>query len=761
MLPIPINEAEAVFQRFFDPYRCDIDQWGFRSDPLAGSRAYQQFHASVIEWETGCGLVGFLAKDLEVDAGGYDRLILCCTLPTTTRVAVRAVVDGRERVVIDGVPGENNSAEISGPVGGRFIHRIAIELTDTGGQPGNVQLFWLGLASDTRLRAMSERPNPYRGSWDDLLVPRGKEGPLEPALGLFFDGSDLDRLRQRLSRRPYRTVLDRWRAQVKDYAAKEPWRGVGVWPNHPKPRCYRFRSPEHIDLLAMRLCAFVGLIDNDPELCRTALDHALALAHCDKWQPEFLATIAGSAWEQRAFYEYRYAQGAIYAWDWAGACLTPAGRHVLAQAISTKALPWILQTLMRHPYVRGCNQGAYFAWGAILCELALARLYPHATELLDAAVKALDETVNRYFGPDGGAFEGPGYVSSTVGHALAAYALVARHRRVGLETVAPPVLKQVPRYLAAMASTVAPIGAAIPVADGGGAGVSLYPDGFGLLATLTGDESVRALLAGILEEEECRDYTSTPGILMSLIFGPDELPAPAVRPPIFHRLEHTGLLCSCRMTKEGPVRLQLVGGPAHSGHTHEDRGSFILEAFGEEIAIDRGQMGYEDPRCLTIKSACYHNLLIPETRDRRPARQINPCPAATIPDGSGNEKILRCSIDVSPAWGVAVQRCVRRIESDRPELFIVIDEADLPEAGRVAFHLHSRFPWTQTGRTWITCGRRARLSVTPDWQAEEASAGEDFIDGAKLPVYHLILVTPASERHLLRTRMELEVVIGA
>ena len=687
---------------------------------------------------------------MEVDAGRYDRLTVCYTLPTTTRLTVRVVVDGQEQIPIDAVQGESTSAETDGPIRGRVVTHVTIELTDEGDAPANGQLFWLGLADSVRLREMQERPNPWKGSWDDLLVPAG-EVELEPALGLAFGEEELDRLRSKARKAPYKNLVEHLRIQARGLLDKEPWRGVGTYPNMLKPRCYRLRGPEHIDLLAMRLGAFVGLIDDDKQLTHMAIDHALALAHCEKWQPEFLPTIAGSAWEQRAFHEYRFAHSLISAWDWAGSHLTGAGHQLMAQAVSIKALPWILQSLMRHPYVRGCNQGAYFAWGAIICELALASVYPYATELLDAAVHALDQTVETYFAEDGGAYEGPGYVTATAGHALAAYALVARHRGQELEELVPPVLRKVGNYIMTMISTGRPFGSAIKVADGGRDGITVYQECLGLLAVLTGDEAVGALLSGMLSQEKPLEVPATPGSVFNVVFGPEELPPPSAAPPVFSVLPQTGMLCSNRPTPHGSVRLQLIGGPANAGHAHDDRGSIVIEAFGEEIAIDRGQMGYDDPRCLSIKFARYHNLLIPESPDDLLSRQLNPCPAATVPEGRGDERSLSCSIDVAAAWGELVSDCVRRIDSDSPTEFTVTDSAVLPESRRVSFHLHSKFPWTQTETGWTTCGRKAELVVEPQWSPIEQSGDEDFVDGLKEPVCRLMLVAPQTREHELRT----------
>ncbi|MDP7560761.1 MAG: hypothetical protein QF745_09490, partial [Planctomycetota bacterium] len=55
MHPIPINDAEGVFQRFFDPNRCLLDQWHFSCDDTTKGTVEQGFAATYLSWDTGKG----------------------------------------------------------------------------------------------------------------------------------------------------------------------------------------------------------------------------------------------------------------------------------------------------------------------------------------------------------------------------------------------------------------------------------------------------------------------------------------------------------------------------------------------------------------------------------------------------------------------------------------------------------------------------------------------------------------------------------
>lgn len=748
----PINEAEAVFARFFDSVRCCLDHWQIAVEPAARGRVRQAFNTVHCNWEEGAGAVSFvLERELELDIADFDHISLCATLPENAAVTVIAAVDGEERTLIDGARGINDGHEYEGAVAGAKITWLKLEITAQADAPGMATLSWMGVCCRQRRERMLARWSaPYRDGWADLVLPPGETVEAAPTLGLHFGADELADIRRRAASPTWAPVVERLRQEARSHLDGEPWRGIGPTYNNIRFRTGRMDGKHPIDWTAMRLCAFVGLLDDDEALMRTALDHALAAAHCGVWDPTFMSTMPGSGWECRAFYEYRVAINCIWAWDWAGAYLTQAGRELLAQTVSMKGLPRALQTLMKQRYVRGCNQGVFFAFGAIVCELALAKVWPYGDELLEAAVKALDQTVTTYYAEDGGTFEGIGYATGTLAQALAAYQLLARHRGVPVAEVAPPVVGRISNYITAMLSTAPPYGAIIKTADGGRAGPCVVPSSLGILCHLTSDPAIPALLAGLNTQPSRSGYY--PGDELNVMFAPAELPPPSATPPVFRVLSQTGLLCSCRPTPDGPVRLQLIGGPANAGHCHEDRGSFVLEAFGEEIAIDRGQMPYNDTRCSIVKMARYHNVLTVDGAGNETGRQLCPCPEASIPEGEGNEETLRCRIDVSGAWAEA-DVCVREIESDAPTEFIIIDRAALTDPRQVAFHLHSKHPWRRTDEGWATCGEKAKLLVTPLWPTIEETGAEDFVDGEKNPAHHLTLSAAPAQTHELRTRL--------
>jgi len=182
------------------------------------------------------------------------------------------------------------------------------------------------------------------------------------------------------------------------------------------------------------------------------------------------------------------------------------------------------------------------------------------------------------------------------------------------------------------------------------------------------------------------------------------------------------------------------------------RGSFVLEAFGEELAVDRGQMRYVDPRCATIRHARFHNLAIPHDDDK-PMRQHNPCPVASIAEGEGDETRLNCRMNLDGVWPEPVIRCSRELVGNTPQELLVIDRITSASPIKVGFYLQSRFPWRQTAQGWITEGERARLTVIAAWESVSETGEKDFILGTKKPAYCLKLISPPAVSQNLSTRL--------
>ncbi len=191
---------------------------------------------------------------------------------------------------------------------------------------------------------------------------------------------------------------------------------------------------------------------------------------------------------------------------------------------------------------------------------------------------------------------------------------------------------------------------------------------------------------------------------------------------------------------------------ANAGHNHEDKGSFILEAFGEELLIDRGTCFYGDARSRLMKHAVRHNLATPDDNNT-PGRQQNPVPKAVIPTGRGDETTLEAFVDATAAWNHLAVSCSRSIKSETPTHFVVTDRIERLSTGAVSVHFQSRCQWQQSDGFWFVEGNNACVTIRPDWEVDTWETREDIFDSRFEPVYRLTLRTTPAKTFELRTHL--------
>ncbi len=759
-----LNECEWLIEPFYESGQRELEWFAEATGGARSPELRPQWQALAVAWEAvePGAVAAQIARDCEMDLLEADRLCLRVSLAEDCRVTLRATVDGAEQTVVDGAAGGNVFAEFEGPVSGRRLERLGIEVISDKGGDGRMQLLWL-IAVDASARERSRRLAPvYDPDWPPMLAG-GAGAELEPHLGLLTPDDGIEGMRRRAGAPAYRSAMEALRREAREHAALRPERAVrehlersaGMSSGRYGRDGYPWAGPEdRISAEAMRACALVGLIDGDVTLARVALRHLLAACHCTHWDESFMATRAGALWDHRAFCAMEWLEPAAEAVEWAGALLAPAGRYRVARAFQEKVLAPVDFSLRHYPYMRKNNQGIFFAATGVLATCALGRLCPMGGEGLDRYLAILDECVAAYFLKDGSSHEGGAYHDGSCVRALRAYAVAARFRGLETEALLPDRLRATPRYYRAMASTARP-GGFLDISDGGRIEKRFQAGAVPRLARWTGDPTLSAMTAALATPEGKGTNGAVPGAADLLVHGPDRPSAGRITPPVFEILPDLGMLCSCRPTPEGPVRLQLVGAMADAGHGHEDKGSFVLEAFGEEILVDRGICFYGDARANLLKEATRHNMLTPDDAEGRPARQRNPLPEPVVPSGEGDEQTLDARIEAAIGWPELLRRWERRIRSDRPDRIEITDTAERWENGTVSLHFQSRHPWVRDGDAWISAGRRARLRLVPQWAVAEAVAEEDLFDGAFEPVYRLTLRSEPAGQFDLTTRLEL------
>lgn len=754
---IRVSPAEAIVDPFYESQFSCLDRYtfsGFLRDRCTWSQSWHFLNLR-FDTEAGDGLLGRVSRRCRIDASGFDAFRMRLSLSVTVRVTVDLDVDGVEQRVID-ASGAGEFRELSGAFRGRKIEGITLEFHALAAGRAVGMVEWTMLESAEGLRALEKTRPSYDPAWRGYLRETVEPEEIRPTVGIYFGGEELEALRRKASSPLYAPVMSTLRSTAARYLSLTPERYIGDVARYLYPftrdRIYYVGDVPEL-FVGATACALVGLIDRNEGALRMAARIALSQAFCGSWDA-WIDTIPETTWEDRGFPNFIIGVGCAMALDWAGCMLTEQGREVVVKALADKALPRIQQSLMKHDYMWFSNQGVWDLYGHIVCSVAIASRWPHGDMVLDRIMEILNAIVDQYIAEDGGAFEGAAYQLHTMAFAMLAAEAFGRRRGRPAAEVACAKLRKSVSYLLTLASEGSHPGSALPFADGGRVGSPIAAHCVALLLKLTGARELEPLLS-LLLPKAAPDVSMRVDNPALLIFGPEGLATGPVVTPRFRILEDSCLLTSSRPTPKGNVRVVLAGcQEKDAGHSHEDRGSIIVEAFGRSVLCEVGMIDYEIPEHVLLKDARYHCVACPGPLDALP-RQVLPTPGKILPVGTGDDVRLQAEVDLAPAWGELVRAASRRIESDSPEVLTLVDSFALREARPVTVVFTTTGSIEATAEGWRVSVGGAWAHIEPRWPVARHVVTDNLYNAMKEPCRALMIEASAATAHRLVTVIRL------
>ena len=761
MQPVPINDAEGIIEAFWDPVLSELTEYVFEPGDSTAAEVTQDWWCVALSWQKAKPgeSIFTMRREMNVSLEGYDALRIRCAVPSSAKLILKAVIDGCEQIVVDGVTGENKKWEYTGAVSGKQLERLTISYEAISDAAGGGTIQWIALVNRQVERIRNSRHSPYTPDWPKFLEPADHPATASPALGLLFDEKDLIRIRRNIAHPSFRPLMDSLRQKAHSHLNAQPEQFVmessaTINRHHRVHDIARGDSdPANIAIT----CGFVGLVDENVELRRMSARAMLAMAHAEYWDECFQEHFPGSSFDHRSFTASDYAYACAIGLDWAGDLLTEAGRRIIIEAVSKKGLSLINKDFVQYEYIFDCNQAATFSQGRIAGLLAMRSLWPKAEPWIDIAERDLIESLDRVFNltEDHGSLEGPSYAGATLLRALRALAMLSRYRNKSLKQMTPESMSKCSDYYFMFLSTVGSPGSFIPYGDGH----DLFKLDMVSLMSIAVDsdprwENLRSAMISRQTPLGVGVNANVPGLLTLILTDPPTSEG-FVDVPVFSLLGSTGMLESCRPTSAGPVRLQLIGSAEGAGHVHQDKGSFILEAFGDTLAIDRGMVNYGHPLSRTLMLVQMHNVLTPTPADDRYPEQELIAEHCALPTGKGDRCSLDAEIDTTAIWiDQPFKKCRRRIHSPDPTLFFIEDVVEFAEPRGVVFHLHTNWPITREKGSFLISGQRSRLLVTPIWNPAEAAFCENLFDRDNRPVNHLTITSGPGRSYSLVTVLQ-------
>jgi len=755
----PLNEAEGVLIPFFEARLARFDELRVTSEATDDPFEFDSWRWRQYAWprQQKGQVVLRIETDLDVPLERYDRLFLQGTFASGIRVRVEVTIDGTAQTPIDAVIERVGEDELEGPVRGAHLDavRITFIATEDSAEKKGVWPIALGFACGRDRERLLARRHP--ADWYGMLRPAGEPVEVRPQLGVWFDADELARIREKARTPLYRPLMASLRRDAQTHMER-------IDPERRGLDLLAFgRSPENPRALevdsAPRTCAFVGIVDENPDMLRFAARCGLALVnHPGAWSDRYSA-FPGMIDCHGPLGVMALTAAVVEMMDWAGCMLTEDGWRQCWHALFHKGLSELLRNFVFNERMYRNNTGVYAAGALCLAGLALAKASRQGAPFLTLVEDYFARMLSSEFREDGGTTEGPGYWSNDAAR-LNHLLLLAKHR--GLPVKEYMRERGIPESLLATGDYFlsflvndphVPPGTYLPVNDSGWQMPypTPTPECIAAVARLTGSKAFRDLHTLGLRRggQSFGRFHVGPQVLFEV--EPTEDPV-MPRPPGFQLLPAVGLLTSRRPSPVGDVRLLLLGCAAdEQGHEHDHKGSLILEVAGEELLIDPGAGSYSDPKLHVLQRARSHNLLVPYGKDGEPCVQRHHCPEAIVPQARGDETALYSRIDVTPAWEGVATRCVREIASDTPTKIRLTDSCVLPEPGVVAVHFQSRAPIEEAPGAWRVRGERATLEIRPQWPDVRGELDTDSTDHINRKVYRLRLFAEDRAEYTLET----------
>ncbi len=399
----------------------------------------------------------------------------------------------------------------------------------------------------------------------------------------------------------------------------------------------------------------------------------------------------------------------VRAYDWTYDRFTPEEREAVERVMRIRA-EQMHQSLRRRPFESSPFESHAGRIVGFLGEAALAFIHewPEASSWLDYVATAYWTTYPAWGGDDGGWAEGPSYWGAYMNFML--HFAVALRVATGADLMGKPFFATTPLYALYVAP---PYHRLAPFGDGQHGRVELGSLLYWFSSALR--DPVARWYA------EARNRGPSADILGVVLADPALVSRPPAGLPQSRLFPSVGLVTmhSALGDADNDIYLLFRSSPYGSySHGHADQNAFVIEAYGEALAIASGYYPwYGSPhhdqwtRETKAKNAITFNSGQGQTKRSIRARgQIE-----AFATGGGYDY---ASGDATPAYGARLLRVVRRIVHVRPGVFIIYDEMSAPQPVAWEWWLHtlSRMEIATGGEVRVREGRAGMVArfLEPD-----------------------------------------------
>jgi hypothetical protein len=724
----PINAAEAVIEAFFDENLSGLPQW--QIDPSGGDGliVIQKWAWVQYDWQRppvdAKTPALRMTRDYAFECADYDALIFSLVAPPGARVALIARTDRGERRLLSAPFGAKKCELSLGLEGASKLLGLTVEIyadaeKSTGAACGWFN--WIGLQHAATLERYLRQFARFDERWENYLQPADYEPNFEPVYGLHLTRDELADARAKLAAAGGPGTSPLWEL-AEDARQIVPEAGMSEYVNFwNDTRFNRVRDTGKHLLTHGGNAAQAAVLFRDKELGRLAARYAMCMAHTTRWDPSFMSWMTGCKWEHRAFVPSLVMYDCALILDLCGEWFTPYGREVLLRRLAEEGQGTNNYNTWWHIYIFWCNQTAWFLPGRMYAYLVMEHALPPREEAYpkpevsrvapytDLALADLQDNLAKILLPDGGYTEGPMYFTFTARQALISYYYYARARGLDARSLVPAALYATATMAETLVST-ADEAAMILICDA----QYIPQEGVAFLAWLMPDSQWTTIFRKSVARTNGQPMT----LLAQNLARDIPMTGPVFKPLV--DMPAIGQMASHRKLGNEWIKLFLMGNQAGASHTHEDKGSFVLEFAGDTFAKDFGICDYSNPLADQMKHAQRHTMLTPLVSSGVRPKPANPIMADITPQGRGDETAFHATMDVTAGWEGWFTKWLRTWDAPNPAELAITDDWAITRGEGVVFNWTTSLPLTldAANRRAVIEGRRGRVTLTWDESIE-------------------------------------------
>ncbi|MBO4898650.1 MAG: heparinase II/III family protein [Clostridia bacterium] len=752
---IKINNAETVFEPFWDSGESYPGHHKYsRLTPYnitAGRNSSASVFWSGIRITVGAGETLAIKRKCDLNISGYDIFRMFASVSDKICIRISCTIDKKSKVVLN-KKGKGAAGEYDGGIHGKKITGIELEFTNTSDVSADATLSWLGLSNSLLQKEMENEESGFSSEWEGCFecVP----SVLNPVLGVFFDGKGLETIREKVKKEPYSIVFSELKTRAEQHMSDEPERYIGELAPYINRSFVRERDLNKAEYCKyMEDIAFVGLVEGDTDKLKMACRMALSLCCCKFWCESVMGVFPGATWHHRSFTEERIGVACIKVLDWAGSLLTWHGRNIIFDAVIMKALPRIDADIKTMDYIWNMNQGVFFAGGLVTILTGLSKRYPRYKTRLDEAERDLLAIWSNYSADDGGSAEGPAYWMDSFRSMIISMYILARNRGITLKEYIPDIIKESENFAICMLSDINDGFSFLPINDTRSYGTyhPLIPAFFSQIS----DKPIWNRMFYKLAGKPGSPYGAEL-IMISDTAGKDvkELYKKDDEFITLNTVGHT--MIKRKSNSLGSIHMHISGGGLVTfGHSHSDKGSFILEANGTPIFIDCGVCDYSSSDTKEYEKPQMHNLLIPDIKGAKQDLERNG-KIGKILYSKYENGVLSYSTDLKSAWSEGLfEKNIRSIFSDAANRFVITDEVEYQEKCSSIFNLNTYGEISETEYGFEVVYDGIITKIKPDNWKPDHYLIKKVSDGTGKEVHSIAIYSQKSLKQKLITEIEL------